>query len=54
MKEGGDKVEKNLMGIYFEDLKEDVQKDVLQFLHLENFKEGNLDVTPLFVLETEE
>ena len=40
--------------IYLRDLKEDKQKEVLDTLGLKNEKEGNLDITPLFILESPE
>ena len=40
--------------IFLRDLKEEKQKEVLETLGLKNEAEGNLDITPLFILETEE
>jgi len=37
--------------IYLRDLKENIQKEVLDFMELESEKDGNLDITPLFILE---
>ena len=39
------------MDIYIKDLKEEVQKEVLEFLHLSTPGDGNYDVFPLFVLD---
>jgi len=39
------------MEIYIKDLKEETQKEVRSFLNLKDDKEGNLDITPLFILE---
>jgi len=41
------------MEIWFSDLREEAQKKVLEALGLKSPEEGNLDVIPLFVLETE-
>ena len=41
------------MEIYLMDLKENVQKEVLDFLEIKTSEEGNFDITPLFVLEKE-
>lgn len=38
--------------IYLRDLKENKQKEVLETLGIKNEAEGNLDITPLFILET--
>ena len=40
--------------IYLRDLKEEQQKEVLETLGLKNEAEGNLDITPLFILEPSE
>ena len=37
--------------IYLDDLKPDVQEEVLCELNLDKAEDGNLDVFPLFVLE---
>ena len=43
------------MEIYFSDLNEEAQKEVLEFYGLKTPQEGNLDVVPLFELvESEE
>lgn len=39
------------MEIYFNDLTEDKQKEVLKFYKLKSEAEGNFDVSPLFILE---
>ena len=38
------------MDIFLDDLTESSQREVLEFLGLENAEEGNLDTNPLFVL----
>ena len=38
------------MEIYLRDLKENAQKEVLKLMGLKNESEGNLDITPLFIL----
>jgi hypothetical protein len=40
--------------IMLDDLKDEAQKEVLKFYGYETAAEGNLDVVPLFVLETDE
>jgi len=45
--------QKRVFEIYFEDLKEEVQKELLEFLGIESPEEENLDVVPLCVLERE-
>lgn len=40
--------------IYLRDLKENKQKEVLEYMGLKNEKEGNLESVPLFVLESSE
>jgi hypothetical protein len=40
--------------IMLADLNDETQKEVLAFYGYESAAEGNLDVVPLFVLETEE
>ena len=40
--------------IFLEDLKEEIQREVLDFMNLKNEAEGNLDITPLFILENTE
>jgi len=40
--------------IFLRDLKEDKQKEVLETLELKTEEEGNLDITPLFILESPE
>lgn len=42
------------MEIYLDDLKPEVQKQVLLALGLKSASEGNYDVFPLFVLEISE
>ena len=41
------------MEIYLDDLKEEKQKEVLKEMDLKNASDGNLEITPLFVLENE-
>ena len=41
------------LNIMLEDLNSEIQKEVLKFYGYESAAEGNLDVVPLFVLETE-
>jgi len=36
--------------IYIDDLKPEIQKEVLSFMGLETAKDGNYDVFPIFVL----
>jgi hypothetical protein len=40
--------------IMFDDLTSEAQREVLQFYGYKTAAEGNLDVVPLFVLETDE
>jgi hypothetical protein len=40
--------------IMLDDLNSEAQREVLEFYGYETAAEGNLDVVPLFVLETEE
>jgi hypothetical protein len=40
--------------IFYKDLKEEAQKEVLNLYGIKSPEEMNLDITPLFVLETEE
>jgi hypothetical protein len=40
--------------IMLDDLNNDTQKEVLKFYGYQTAAEGNLDVVPLFVLETED
>jgi len=40
--------------IYLRDLKENKQREVLDFMGLKNEAEGNLDITPLFIFELPE
>ena len=40
--------------IMLDELNSETQREVLRFYGYESAKEGNLDVMPLFVLETEE
>ena len=40
--------------IMLADLNDETQKEVLMFYGYESAAEGNLDIVPLFVLETEE
>ena len=40
--------------IMLDDLKSEVQEEILKFYGYETVAEGNLDIVPLFVLETEE
>jgi hypothetical protein len=40
--------------IMLEDLNDKAQQEVLQFYGYESAKDGNLDVVPLFILETEQ
>ncbi len=40
--------------IMFDDLTSEARKEVLQFYGYKTAAEGNLDVMPLFVLETED
>ena len=42
------------LNIMLEDLNGETQKEVLKFYGYETAAEGNLDVVPLFVLETED
>lgn len=42
------------LNIMLEDLNSVTQKEVLKFYGYETAAEGNLDVMPLFVLETED
>ena len=42
------------LNIMLEDLNNETQKEVLKFYGYETALEGNLDVIPLFVLETED
>ena len=37
--------------IYLRDLKENKQKEVLESMGLKSEADGNLDITPLFILE---
>jgi len=37
--------------IFLRDLKEDVQKEVLEFEGLKTAEDGNYDIVPLFILE---
>lgn len=37
--------------IFLRDLKEDAQKEVLEFEGLETAEDGNYDIVPLFILE---
>jgi len=39
--------------IYFEDLNEQTQQEVLKFYRLESAEEGNLNLSPLCILEVE-
>jgi hypothetical protein len=41
------------LNIMLENLNSETQKEVLKFYGYESAAEGNLDVVPLFVLETE-
>ena len=43
-----------MLTIMLDDLNGEAQREVLRFHGYESAKEGNLDVMPLFVLETEE
>jgi len=45
--------ERRTFEVYFKDLKEEVQKELLEFLGIESPEEENLDVVPLCVLERE-
>lgn len=40
-----------MIEIYFNDLKEEAQKEVLKFYGYESAEEGNFDIQPLFILE---
>jgi hypothetical protein len=40
------------LGIYFDDLNEQAQVEVLAFLGLEDEADGNFEILPLFLLET--
>ena len=42
------------LNIMLDDLNDEAQKEVLKFYGYETAEEGNLDVVPLFVLETDE
>ena len=42
------------LNIMLEDLNHETQKEVLKFYGYETATEGNLDIVPLFVLETED
>ena len=42
-----------MIEVFLKDLKEGTQEDILNFYGYKNEGEGNLDVTPLFVLEKE-
>jgi len=39
--------------LYFRDLNEDAQQRLLEFYGLQSPEEGNLDITPIAILETE-
>ena len=39
--------------IYFENLNEETQRDVLEFYRMETPDEGNFELIPLCILETE-
>ena len=43
-----------MLTIMLDDLNSEMQKEVLRFYGYETAAEGNLDIMPLFVLETEE
>jgi hypothetical protein len=43
-----------MVEVYLHDLKEEAQKKVLEALKLSSPEEGNLDVFPLFTLETDD
>ena len=40
--------------IYFDDLKEEVQKEYLKFLNIEPSDESNLDLAPIAIVEIDE
>lgn len=40
--------------IMFDDLNENAQREFLEFLGLESAKEGNLDLIPIAICDTEE
>lgn len=42
------------LDIYYDDLKPEVQKKVLELFKIKSSSEANLDVIPLFVLEEPE
>jgi len=39
--------EEEVLHLFLDDLTEEAQKEVLEFLKLKNSEEGNLDVTPI-------
>jgi len=41
------------LNIFFSDLKEEAQKEVLKLYQMKNESEGNFDIAPLFVLANE-
>ena len=43
-----------ILNIMLEDLNRETQKEVLKFYGYKTASEGNLDVMPLFVLETDD
>jgi hypothetical protein len=40
--------------IFYKDLKEEAQKEILNFYEIKSLEEMNLDITPLCILETED
>jgi len=40
--------------IYFDDLKEEVQKEYLKFLNIDSSDEANLNLTPIAIVEIDE
>lgn len=44
----------NSIEIYFSDLNEEAQKEVLKLYGIKKVEDGNLDIIPLCVLEVEE
>jgi hypothetical protein len=50
----GNNIMSETLTIMLADLNDETQKEVLEFYGYQSATEGNLDVAPLFVLETED
>lgn len=44
-------METKTLEVYFKDLKEDKQKEVLELYDLDKEEDGNFELSPLFILE---